>query len=73
MICCRNRDQIHKDTCSEPKRKPFTSGEIVARNNAMREAYLRTKFLRKTLIFVLLAAILYYAVRAIYRVLASSA
>ncbi|KAI1788979.1 hypothetical protein LXA43DRAFT_1156227 [Ganoderma leucocontextum] len=69
---CFKRDQQHKGKCSDPKRQPFTAREIVARNNAIRETYLRGKFLRKTLIFIVFAAILYYAVRAIYRVLGGS-
>ncbi|PIL36838.1 hypothetical protein GSI_00528 [Ganoderma sinense ZZ0214-1] len=71
---CFKRDQTHKDTCSEPKRQPFTARETIAQNNAMREleAHSWTKSIRKTLIFIVLAVIFYYAGRTMSGVLARS-
>ena len=55
----RNRDQAHRESCSQPKQQPFTAREIVgAQKDTMREVYLRTKIIRKTLIFITFAAIL---------------
>lgn len=72
MVGCHNRDQTHKDNCSEPKRRPLAATDIVARNNAARDAYLRAKFIKKTLIFIVLGAILYHGARIVYRSLVAS-
>ncbi|TBU32044.1 hypothetical protein BD311DRAFT_775595 [Dichomitus squalens] len=70
---CFKRDfQEHKGACSDPKRRPPTAREILLRNHAARDGYFRRRFIAQSLIFVVIAIVLYYLLHGIYGLMGSS-